>query len=95
MEQTVQETMAPTGALPAVLETCVVRISEGLKGLAQQGDWEAIKSVLRVIDAHTRAHELRALGQPARAHLWLVGVGRKQKKQEKMQTPPPVSPSAA
>jgi hypothetical protein len=94
MKQTVQETMEQLDSLPIVLESCVVRISEGLKGLAQQGDWQAIKSVLRVIDAHARANELRALGQPAHAHLWLVGVGRKQQKPKNTQTPLD-SPSAA
>src|SRR5882672_1417048 len=94
MEQTVQETMEQLGALSTVFASCIMRVSEGVKGLAQQGDWEAIKGVLRVIDAHTRANELRDLGQPARAHLLLVGVGRKQQKQKNKQTPP-VSPSAA
>jgi hypothetical protein len=94
MAQTGQETMEQLSSLPTVLESCMGRISEGLKDLAQQGDWEAIKSVLRVLDAHRRANELRALGQPARSHLWLVGVGRKQQKPKNTQTLP-ASPSAA
>jgi hypothetical protein len=94
MQQTLQETMEQNGSLQTILDTCVVRISEGLKDLAQQGDWGAIKSVLRVIDAHTRANELRSQGQPAHAHLWLVGVGRKQQKSKKVRMSP-LSPSAA
>jgi hypothetical protein len=96
MQQTLQDTLEQSGSLQTVLDTCVVRISEGLKDLAQQGDWDAIKSVLRVIDAHIHANELRSQGQPARAHLWLVGVGRKPQKSKKMKLRmSPFSPSAA
>ncbi len=95
MQQIVQEILEQHGSFDPVLETCVGRISAELKDLAQQGDWEVIKSVFRVIDAHTRASELRAQGQPARAHLWLVNVGRKRPKTKKTRLSPPSPPSAA
>ncbi len=95
MPQLVQEILEQRTPLDPVLESCVSRISTGLKDLAHQGDWEVIKSVFRVMDAHTRANELRAQGQPARAHLWLVNVGRKRPKGKKAHFSPIAPPSAA
>lgn len=74
---------APTDQSAApqnTLEQYVDRIANELRHLARNGDWEVMKSVFRVLDAHARAEELRAQGQLARAHLWLVGVGKRRRK---------------
>ena len=95
MQQTKREmTTGRSEVLQDVLEKHVDRISGELRRLALNGDWEVIKSVFRVLDAHARAKELRAQGQFARAHLWLVGVGRKHlkaKTSEKTDSPQPAA----
>ena len=83
MQQAIQETGTQAEQLHTALEKYVARISDDVRNFAANGEWEAIKSVLRVLDAHARAQELRSLGQPARAHLWLVGVGRKRQSSKK------------
>jgi hypothetical protein len=94
MQQVIKETIEQSEQLQGTLEKYVARLSDELKRLALSGDWEAIKSVFRVLDAHARAKELCAQGQPARAHLWLVGVGRKRQKAKaprKTNTPKPAA----
>jgi hypothetical protein len=76
MQQTEHEAKPQDPRLQLILEACAERISGSLKELAQRGDWDVVKSVLRVIDAHARAQALRAQGQQSRAHLWLVDVSR-------------------
>lgn len=71
----------------AALNTQVRDITEKLEEFVLKEDWEAIKSVIRVLNAHSRANELRAQGQSARAHLWLVGVGRKGQQQKPTKKP--------
>lgn len=78
MEQILQQTVEGTILSRCPLDAQVTRIIEELRQLVMLEDWEAIKNVLRVLDAHARARTLRAQGQPARAHLWLVGLGYKQ-----------------
>jgi hypothetical protein len=78
MEQILQQTVEGTIQSRCPLDAQVTRIIEELRQLVMLEDWEAIKNVLRVLDAHGRARTLRAQGQPARAHLWLVGLGYKQ-----------------
>ena len=63
--------------IPSVLEPQVQHITKELKNLVAKGDWGVVKSVLRVLDAHARAHALCEQGHAARAHLWLVGISRK------------------
>jgi hypothetical protein len=94
MQRASKETVGQPEQLQTTLERSVARLSDELKQLALNGDWEAIKSVFRVLDAHARAKELRAQGQPARAHFWLVGVGRKRQKSKstkKTHTPQPAA----
>jgi HPt (histidine-containing phosphotransfer) domain-containing protein len=90
MQHARRETSEKSEKLQTMLGKYIARISDELQQLALNGDWEAIRSVFRVLDAHARAKELRAQGQPARAHLWLVGVGRKRQKAKitKKTTPP-------
>ena len=94
MQRAIKETIEHSEQPHAALEKHVARLTDELQHLAQNGDWEAIKSVFRVLNAHARAKELRAQGQPARAHLWLVGVGRKRQKlkaPKKTTTPQPAA----
>ena len=77
-----------------ILNTQVRCITEKLEEFVHKEDWEAIKSVIRVLDAHSRANELRAQGQSARAHLWLVGVSRKRQKQKPAKKPNAPLPAA-
>jgi len=77
MQQNASELTEQATQTLGALDTQVAYITEELKNLATIGDWDAIKSIVRVLDAHARARALCAAGQPARAHLWLVSVGRK------------------
>ena len=77
MQQSTPQVSKTDKHLLTVLDTQVQRITKELKNLVEKGDWEAVRSILRVLDAHARARELREQGQPARAHLWLVGITRK------------------
>jgi len=93
MPRTKRVIIDQVAATQNTLEQSVERVANELRHLALDGDWEVLKSVFRVLDAHARARELRAQGQPARAHLWLVGVGQKH---PKAKTPPkPSSPQPA
>jgi hypothetical protein len=94
MSHAVRETTNHTVQIRTTLNAYARRITEELEALVLKEDWEAIKSVLRVLDAHSRANELRAQGQPARAHLWLVGVGRKRQKQKSAKKPTAPLPAA-
>ena len=94
MQQAIQDARTQTEQLQTTLEQYIVRISNDVRNFAATGEWEAIKSVLRVLDAHSRAQELRSLGQPARAHLWLVGVGRKRQPSKKVKTSSSPRPAA-
>lgn len=80
MQHAKRETIEQSEKRQTMLAEYIVRISDELQQLALNEDWEAIKSVFRVLDAHARAKELRAQGQSARAHLWLVGVGQNRQK---------------
>lgn len=94
MQHATRETVDQTSQLQPTLSAYVKRITEELETLTRTGDWGAIRSVLRVLDAHSRANELRAQGQPARAHLWLVGVGRKRQKPQPTKSPTTPRPAA-
>jgi hypothetical protein len=94
MQHARKETNEQSEKLQPLLEQYIARISDELQQLARNGDWEAIRSVFRVLDAHARAKELRAQGQPARAHLWLVGVGRKRQKAKVTKKTTPPQPAA-
>jgi hypothetical protein len=94
MPQAASEHKTETDQLRSTLEKHVDRISEEVRTLAYNGDWGPIKSVLRVLDAYARAKELRAQGQPARAHFWLVGVGRKRQPPQKGKPSQPPRPAA-
>ena len=94
MQHAVRETTDRAAQIRTTLNAYARRITEELEALVLKEDWEAIKSVLRVLDAHSRANELRAQGQPARAHLWLVGVGRKRQKQKPTKKPTAPLPAA-
>lgn len=93
-----QHARRTTSEQPKQLQTMagkyIARISNELQQLARNEDWEAIRSVFRVLDAHARAKELRAQGQQARAHLWLVGVGRKRLKAKGAKSTTPPQPAA-
>jgi hypothetical protein len=89
-----RETIEQSDKLQTMLRKYIVRISDELQQLALSEDWEAIRSVFRVLDAHARAKELRAQGQLARAHLWLVGVGRKRQKAKVTKKTAPPQPAA-
>lgn len=89
-----QEISDHTSQLRSTLEKYAGRISDELQTLVHNNDWEAMKSVLRVLDAYSRAKELREQGQPARAHFWLVGVSRKKAKPKKGKTPSSPLPAA-
>jgi hypothetical protein len=88
------EAASHVAQLRTALKAHAKRITEKLEELVLREDWEALKSVLRVLDAHARANELRSQGQPARAHLWLVGVGRKRRPQKPVKKPTAPLPAA-
>lgn len=94
MPHAIQEKADYGTQISSALNVQARRITEKLNELVHKGDWEALKSVVRVLDAHSRANELRAQGQSARAHLWLVGVGRKRQKQQPTKKPTTPLPAA-
>lgn len=94
MQHASREALEQSEKIQPLLGKYVARIADEVQHLALNGDWEAIKSVFRVLDAHARAKELRAQGQSARAHLWLVGIGRKRHKAKVKKTPTPPQPAA-
>ncbi len=94
MQHAVHEQADHVTPLHPILNVQAGGIAEKLDELVSKGDWEALKSVLRVLDAHARANELRAQGQSARAHLWLVGIGRKRQKQKPTKKPNAPRPAA-
>ena len=83
MQQNAPEMIEQATQILGALDAQMAYITEELKNLATVGDWDAIKSIVRVLDAHARARALRAAGQPARAHLWLVSLDRKRSERRK------------
>lgn len=83
MQQIPQEMTELAEQIRASLDAQVAQVAEELQSLVARKDWDAIKSVRRVLDAHARAHTLRAQGQPARAHLWLVSLDHKPRARRK------------